>query len=85
MVDMGRVSRSFLGRSPDLRHRHIDEVLGGAQPTSLIAMSGAGLVLAAPAVATPAAEKSRCSPSNSSRTTSRVTVSTGPRRCWPPD
>lgn len=57
MVDMGRVSRSFLGRSADLRHRHIDEVLGGAQLTSLIAISGAGLVLAAAAVATPAAEK----------------------------
>ena len=46
-----------LAGAADLRHRHIDEPLRGAQPAPLIAVPGPGLVLAAAVVAAPAAEE----------------------------
>ena len=46
-----------LAGAADLRHRHVDEAFRGAQPAPLIAVPGAGLVLAAAVVAAAAAEE----------------------------
>ena len=46
-----------LGGAADLRHRHVDEPLRGAQPAPLIAVPRAGLILAAAVVAAAAAEE----------------------------